>query len=425
MEFSKLKDIFSKETAQKALDFVKKHVRYFSAGALFVVLVLILVFGTEPKGPDGTVPGTSETDTQIVETYKVDAIQEVNELIQQYYTAYVSGDVGTLSSLAVPLSENEQSYIAMFSQYVEAYQNVKCYTKSGLDAGSYLVSVTMELKFAGVDTVAPGMDFFYVRTDENGSLFIDNLYSTYNRSYKEIAGDTNVQLRIEDFENEEDVTALQREVQGRYDAAISSDENLSNMILATIPNAVREWRTAVVAQSTEQPTESVEEPTTEEQPTESVEEPPAPPEQSEEPEQPATTETMITTDKVNVRAAADTSAEKLGTVGKGQTVTRTGTEGDWSIIDYNGTTGYIKSEYLSPSASGGAQTNETADPIAEGTVVTLQNTVNVRSSMSETADKVGTAYAGEKVTVVMSYAEGWTKVNWNNKTGYIKTSLLQ
>lgn len=420
MEFSKLKDIFSKETAQKALDFVKKHVRYFSAGALFVVLVLILVFGTEPKSSDGTVPGTSETDTQTVETYKVDAVQEVNELIQQYYTAYVSGDVGTLSALAVPLSENEQSYIAMFSQYVEAYQNVKCYTKSGLDAGSYLVSVTMELKFAGVDTVAPGMDFFYVRTDENGSLFIDNLYSTYNRSYKEIAGDTNVQLRIEDFENEEDVTALQREVQGRYDVAISSDENLSNMILSTVPNAVREWRTAVVAQSTEQPAESTEEPP--EQPTESVEEPPAPPEQ---PEQPATTETMVTTDKVNVRAAADTSAEKLGTVAKGQTVTRTGTEGDWSIIDYNGTTGYIKSEYLTSSASSGAQTNETADPIAEGTVVTLQNTVNVRSSMSETADKVGTAYAGEKVTVVMSYAEGWTKVNWNNKTGYIKTSLLQ
>lgn len=418
MEFSKLKDIFSKETAQKALDFVKKHVRYFSAGALFVVLVLILVFGTEPKSSDGTVPGTSETDTQIVETYKVDAVQEVNELIRQYYTAYVSGDVGTLSALAVPLSENEQSYIAMFSQYVEAYQNVKCYTKSGLDAGSYLVSVTMELKFAGVDTVAPGMDFFYVRTDENGSLIIDNLYSTYNRSYKEIAGDASVQLRIEDFENEEDVIALQREVQGRYDAAISSDENLSNMILSTIPNAVREWRTAVVAQNAEQPTESTEEPP--EQPTESVEEPPAPPEQ---PEQPATTETMITTDKVNVRAAASTSAEKLGTVRKGQTVTRTGTEGDWSIIDYNGTTGYIKSEYL--TSSGGAQANETADPIAEGTVITLQKTVNVRSSMSETADKVGTAYAGEKVTVVMSYAEGWTKVNWNNKTGYIKTSLLQ
>lgn len=421
MEFSKLKDRFNKETAKKALDFVKRHVRYFSAGALFVVLVLVLVFGTQPKIPDETLPGTSETDTQVAETYQVDAFQEVNQLIQQYYTAYVSGDVGTLSALAVPLSANEQSYISMFSQYVEAYQNIKCYTKSGPETGSYLVSVEMELKFTGVDTVAPGLDFFYVRTNEDGSLYIDNLYSTYNRNYKEVAADAGVQLRIEEFEEGEDLMALQREVQGRYDTAIASDENLSNMILTTIPNAVREWRTVVVAQSTEQPTESPEEPTevTTEQPTETPEEPPA------APEEPAVTETLTATDKVNVRAAADTSAEKLGTVERGQTVTRTGTEGDWSIIDYNGATGYIKSEYLTTSASGSTATDETADPIAEGTVVTLQNTVNVRSSMSETADKVGTAYAGEKVTVIMSYAEGWTKVNWNSKTGYIKTSLLQ
>ena len=50
----------------------------------------------------------------------------------------------------------------------------------------------------------------------------------------------------------------------------------------------------------------------------------------------------------------------------------------------------------------------------------LSNTTNIR-----TADKVGVAYAGEKVTVVMSYAEGWTKVTWKNKTGYIKTDLLK
>lgn len=63
--------------------------------------------------------------------------------------------------------------------------------------------------------------------------------------------------------------------------------------------------------------------------------------------------------------------------------------------------------------------------IAEGTVIMLENTTNIRSGMSEDSSKVGTAYAGEKVTVVMSYAEGWTKVKWNGETGYIKTSLLQ
>jgi uncharacterized protein YgiM (DUF1202 family) len=106
-------------------------------------------------------------------------------------------------------------------------------------------------------------------------------------------------------------------------------------------------------------------------------------------------------------------------------------------VDYNGYTGYVKTEYLttedpstattdtssSDTSNGTEDTSSSA--IAAGTVISLPNTCNIRSGMSETADRVGTAYQGDKVTVVMSYSEGWTKVTWNNKTGYIKTSLLQ
>ena len=45
--------------------------------------------------------------------------------------------------------------------------------------------------------------------------------------------------------------------------------------------------------------------------------------------------------------------------------------------------------------------------------------------MSETSTKVAVGYAGDKVTVVMSYAEGWTKGNYKDTIGYIKTELLQ
>ena len=88
-------------------------------------------------------------------------------------------------------------------------------------------------------------------------------------------------------------------------------------------------------------------------------------------------------------------------------------------------TGYIKSEYLSAAAPESTSETAAAGSLAEGTVIELSNTTNIRSTMSETADKVGVAYSGEKVTVVMSYAEGWTKVTWKNKTGYIKTDLLK
>ncbi len=61
----------------------------------------------------------------------------------------------------------------------------------------------------------------------------------------------------------------------------------------------------------------------------------------------------------------------------------------------------------------------------EGDRIRLSDSVNIRASMSESADRVGLAYQGDVVTVIMSYAEGWTKVNWNGQTGYIKTEYLR
>ena len=286
----------------------------------------------------------------------------------------------------------------------------------------------MEIKFTGVDTTAPGLDFFYVRTNDDGTLYIDNLYSQYNLANQENALDTSVQSLIGQFESESDVVELQSEVQTRYDEALTADENLANMIQTTIPAAIKDWVSQVAAQAaTEQTeaTEAAEQPETE-QPQET--------EQQEETVQ--QTETLATKDRVNVRAAADTESEKLGTLDQGTVVTRTAVDGDWSVIDYNGTTGYVKNEFLtydlpdttadnnSDSSSDNSDSTNSAS-IAEGTVIMLENTTNIRSGMSEDSSKVGTAYAGEKVTVVMSYAEGWTKVKWNGETGYIKTSLLQ
>ncbi len=424
MDNSKLKDKIKQMKIDKVVEFVKEHIRYFAAGALFVVMVIVLA---TCAGPNVKKNNSSVEGTATVEEYQVDAYEEVNTLIAQYYTAYAAGDITTLTALATPISANEQSYIAMFSQYVDEYQNIKCYTKSGLDANSYLVSVSMEIKFTGVDTPAPGLDFFYIRTNEQGSLYIDNLYCQYNLANQENALDTSIQNLINGFENQEDVIALQSEVQTRYDAAVNADTNLSTMIYTTIPNAITNWVSQIAAQNT--PAEGTEAVLPEG--TETAEEPVG--ESMEEAQEELTAEepeTVYTVDKVNVRREADTSSEKLATLEKGTAIGRTGTEGEWSRVDYGGIPGYIKSEYLTTEAPQTTDTDAREEGtagggIAEGTVITLQNTVNIRSGMSETSDRIGTAYAGEKVKVVMSYAEGWTKVTWNNKTGYIKSSLLQ
>jgi uncharacterized protein YgiM (DUF1202 family) len=421
--------IKQRKKENEVLRFIREHIRYFAAGALVVVLVIVLAMCAKPKGSDSDVVVNATESTQATEeAYQVDANENINALITQYYTAYAAGDVTTLSSIATPISANEQSYIGLFSQYVDEYQNIKCYTKTGLDENSYLVSVSMEIKFTGVDTTAPGLDFFYVRTNDDGSLYIDNLYSQYNLANQENALDTSIQNLIGQFESESDVMALQSEVQTRYDEALAADENLTNMIQTTIPAAIKDWVSQMAAQAATEQTEAAE--ATEQPETEQPQET----EQQEEIIQ--QTDTLATKDRVNVRAAADVESEKLGTLDQGTVVTRTAIAGDWSVIDYNGTAGYVKNEFLTydlPDTTADSNSDSSADDsdstnvasIAEGTVIMLQNTTNIRSGMSEDSSKVGTAYAGEKVTVVMSYAEGWTKVKWNGETGYIKTSLLQ
>lgn len=454
-----MKNNLNKIDTKQILDFVKKNVRYFTAGALFVALLVVLAFFTGKK-PEGQVEAVVNTEVVTEQTTEEEFRENtaVNELIKNYYTAYAAGDIETLLTMASPVSENEQAYISLYSQYVEEYQNQVYYTKQGLDANSYVVSVYLEVKFAGVDTVAPGLDMFYVRTNEEGNLYIDNLYSQYNMRLNESALDTSVSDLIKEYTGNEEFQTMLAEVQQKYEAAVAADENLATMANVTIPEAISAWATTIAQQNTE----AVEEQTTEEQTAEeqnseeaqsdensdensdadenaaeenedesdsdqqeNEEENPEDEEQAEEPE--VTSEKVKALDKVNIREKADQDSDRLGQAEKGQTFTRTGTEGDWSIIDYDGKKGYIKSEFLTTDVSSDEEEEEaaTSNGLPEGTEITLENTTNIRSSMDETSDKVGVAYPGEKVTVVMSYAEGWTKVKWNGETGYVKTDLLQ
>ncbi len=103
-------------------------------------------------------------------------------------------------------------------------------------------------------------------------------------------------------------------------------------------------------------------------------------------------------------------------------------------MDYNGgQQGYVKSEFLSlevpqappENADADAQQEAPAKSLAEGSVITAKESVILRKSMGEDSEKIATVFAGEKITVIMSYAEGWTKVSYGEKTGFIKTALLQ
>lgn len=185
-----MKDFFSKIDFDKIKNFCIDKKRYIGAVGLFIIFVLILAFMAKPVEPKGSTNGTEITGNiaenfQFDKDYAVDEDTAMNELLNSYYTAYASDDLETLEQIARPISNNEKSYIGVLSQYYESIQNMKYYSKAGLTEGSYFVSVYNEIKFYGVDTLAPTLDFFYVETDDEGKLYINNLYSIFNLSFAE------------------------------------------------------------------------------------------------------------------------------------------------------------------------------------------------------------------------------------------------
>lgn len=153
---------------------------------------------------------------------------------------------------------------------------------------------------------------------------------------------------------------------------------------------------------------------------------------TEEPKE--TKETVYATAGVNIRAKASADADVIGTLIAGYSITRTSDSNGWSKVDYNGQTGYIKSDYLTTTkpqttekSDAGSNTNTSSsksdiEEVNETVYATAG--VNIRAKASADADKIGTLVAGSSITRTGKTSSGWSRVSYNGQTGYIKSDYL-
>ena len=127
---------------------------------------------------------------------------------------------------------------------------------------------------------------------------------------------------------------------------------------------------------------------------------------------------------LNVRSGAGTSYSKLGKLEYKEKVTVLSTSNGWSKINYNGKTGYVDSSYLKSTVQD--STNDNTNNETTGTTKYVNTTpgLNVRSGAGTSYSKLGKLEYKEKVTV-LSTSNGWSKINYNGKTGYVDSSYLQ
>ena len=295
-------------------EWLSDNLRYFMLGGAILIIVLVLFFGVRAcvgsnKGNSGDEQKTTSEDQGNVpssptsegesDEKKEDANPmetadaDVTALIKSYYQALGEKDIATLKTLEDDFSPSDESKVTNLKDYIEGYEVGDVYTKKGMTDDSYVVYACFSYICQGVETKAPALTQFYVYKNREGNWVINN----------GALQDSEISAYMEKQLSDSDVSALIKKVQNELDQAQQSDPSLEEFL-----NGLGEE--ADVSTNAEDGT------------------------------------MLTTTDECNVRAEASTDADILGVISAGDQVQKTGTDGEWVQIDYDGQTGYIRGDLL-------------------------------------------------------------------------------
>ncbi|WP_195782441.1 SH3 domain-containing protein [Priestia megaterium] len=128
----------------------------------------------------------------------------------------------------------------------------------------------------------------------------------------------------------------------------------------------------------------------------------------------AAAETYTTTANLNIRSGPSTSNAIIATVKQGTQLTVVGQAANgWLKVSYQGKTGYVSSDYVKKSVTSTTKT-----------YVTTAN-LNIRSGPSTSNAIVATVKQGTQLTAAGEPANGWLKVSYQGKTGYVSTQYVK
>lgn len=295
-------------------EWLSDNLRYFMLGGAILIIVVVLFCGIRAcsgsnKGNSGDEQKTTSEDQGNVPSSPISegesdekkedanpmetADADVTALITSYYQALGEKDIATLKTLEDDFTPSDESKVTNLKDYIEGYEVGDVYTKKGMTDDSYVVYACFSYICQGVETKAPALTQFYVYKNNEGNWVINN----------GALQDSEISAYMEKQLSDSDVSALIKKVQNELDQAQQSDPSLEEFL-----NGLGEE--AVVSTEAEDGT-------------------------------------MLTaSEECNVRAEASTDADILGVISAGDQVQKTGTDGEWVQIDYDGQTGYIRGDLL-------------------------------------------------------------------------------
>jgi beta-N-acetylglucosaminidase/membrane protein implicated in regulation of membrane protease activity len=136
--------------------------------------------------------------------------------------------------------------------------------------------------------------------------------------------------------------------------------------------------------------------------------------------------TGTTTANLNVRSGASTSNNVLTTLKKGSSVEVVEVSGDWLKINYNGGTAYVSGTYVTkPNSSSGSGQSSSDSPSSSTTLGLITTGVNFRQGPGTSYNSYGVLKAGTLVEMLADAPDGWKKISYDGKDGYVYGDYLK
>lgn len=317
-----------------------------------------------------------------------DKYPKINEIVVKYLEALASGDVDTIASITNNMSDIERIRVTELSKYIDAFPEYNVFTKIGPTEDSYIVYAAVRVQFTGLETLVPGIYCFYVCTDDAGNYYFNEGVLTEDE-----------QVYIDAINADATVETLMNSIETEYQALLNDNETVRTYV-ELMQNEIRSavGETLVNAAPTPNPDEN------------------------SDPTVLYASCQAITTDTINVRSSDSEAADKLGKISKGTTIDVIEVRvNGWSKIKYEGKEAYVKTNYL--------EIIEPEDPAGTGEntangKVKANTTVNVRSQADTNSSRIGQVLEGETIDWIADVENGFSKVIYDGKVGYIKSEYL-
>ncbi len=203
---------------------------------VIILAVAILIWNRKQGEQDAAAPAESAAvaesqpaesapeppaETEAPHEFSTDQNPEIQELMNRYFTAKQSADVETIYQLFGWTDqsgmESLRGQLQYDARYTEGYRNIVCYTRPGLQEGDYLVYVTYDLKFKNSLTLAPGLLWNYVKTGEDGELYLTDA-----------AGLAQAELdAVAEAEKMDEIVLLKTQIYAKLRLALEEDADLA------------------------------------------------------------------------------------------------------------------------------------------------------------------------------------------------------